>query len=130
MNELISDKDQRLVEFIRSKINLPNWSMTMAVRAYLQGEETDIFKIWVTYDQNINDVAIHLDKDTARDLIVYLGRSVLMDFEYKDGEVKVVGCYNAIPVEAACGNKGAQHMMDLRNKIIELVDRAINKKEA
>ena len=38
MSELISDKDQRLAEFIRSKINLPNWSMTMAVRAFLQSE--------------------------------------------------------------------------------------------
>jgi len=127
---LISEKDQKFVDSIRSKINLPDWSLAMSMRGYLELEkieEMNCFKVWVAYNKDINDVAIHLDKEGAKDLMLYLIRSVLMDFEYKDGKSEVVGCYNAIPVEAACGNEHSQHVMDIRNKLIELMDSEINK---
>jgi hypothetical protein len=83
------------------------------------------FKILVVYDRNINDVAIHVDKDTAKDLVIYLLRSVLMDFEYKDGNEKVIGCTNSVAVEAACGNEHSQHLMDIRNKLINLIEKGM-----
>jgi len=86
------------------------------------------FKILVTYNRPLNNVKIELDKETAKDLILYLIRSVLMDFDYRDGKSEIVGCYNAIPVEAVCGNAHSQHLMNIRNKLIELIDSVINKR--
>ncbi len=78
------------------------------------------FKLWVAYDKNINDVAIHIDKQTAKDLVIYLLRSVLMD---GNG-----GCINSVAIEAECGNEHSRHLMVLRNKFIELIGTEIDKK--
>ncbi len=84
-------------------------------------EEKMPFKVWVTFDRNTNDVAIHVDKQTAKDLVIYLLRSVLMD--YKDG--KFIGCTNSVAVEAECGNEHSQRLMVIRNKLIELTEKEV-----
>lgn len=36
---LISKKDKEFIKFIRSKFDLPDWSLAMAIRSYLWGKE-------------------------------------------------------------------------------------------
>ncbi len=36
---LISEKDQKLIDFIRSHLRLPDWSLAMAIRGFLELEK-------------------------------------------------------------------------------------------
>ena len=81
------------------------------------------FKIWITKDESINDVAIHVDNQTAKDLVIYLLRSVLMGYD-KNG--KVIGCTNSVAIEAECGNEHSQHLMVIRDKLIELIEKEVS----
>ncbi len=42
---LISLKDKKFIKFIRSNLNLPDWSLAMAIRSYLWREELKRKKI-------------------------------------------------------------------------------------
>ena len=38
---IISEKDQRLVNFIRASIKMPDWNLAMAIRGFLTTEDYD-----------------------------------------------------------------------------------------
>ena len=68
---LTSAKDQKFVDFIRSKLNLPDWSLAMSMRGYLELEE--IKESEVKPDMYSHDSIIHED-----DLVI----SYLNSFAY------------------------------------------------